>query len=56
MGSTAFAHLPLILKPIGNGQIVETGWNKQGFQTIPIGMETEETTATGYRENGFRKQ
>jgi glutamyl-tRNA synthetase len=48
-----FAHLPLILKPIGNGKLSKRDGDKLGFQVFPLEWKTEETTATGYRENGF---
>jgi glutamyl-tRNA synthetase len=51
--SPQFAHLPLILKPIGNGKLSKRDGDKLGFPVFPLKWKTEETTATGYRENGF---
>jgi glutamyl/glutaminyl-tRNA synthetase len=59
-----FAHLPLILKPIGNGKLSKRDGDKLGFPVFPIewtrGLQgeqseakTEEGTSSGYRENGF---
>lgn len=49
----AFAHLPLILKPIGNGKLSKRDGDKMGFPVFPLEWKTEETTSMGYRENGF---
>ena len=48
-----FAHLPLILKPIGNGKLSKRDGDKMGFPVFPLEWKTEEGTASGYRENGF---
>ena len=48
-----FAHLPLILKPIGNGKLSKRDGDKMGFPVFPLEWKTEETTSMGYRENGF---
>ena len=48
-----FAHLPLILKPIGNGKLSKRDGDKLGFPVFPLEWKTEEGIASGYRENGF---
>lgn len=48
-----FAHLPLILKPIGNGKLSKRDGDKMGFPVFPLEWKTAETTSMGYRENGF---
>ena len=48
-----FAHLPLILKPIGNGKLSKRDGDKMGFPVFPLEWKTEEGTSLGYRENGF---
>jgi len=48
-----FAHLPLILKPIGNGKLSKRDGDKMGFPVFPLEWKTEEGTSMGYRENGF---
>lgn len=48
-----FAHLPLILKPIGNGKLSKRDGDKLGFPVFPLEWKTEEGTSMGYRENGF---
>jgi glutamyl-tRNA synthetase len=48
-----FAHLPLILKPIGNGKLSKRDGDKLGFPVFPLEWKTEEGTSMGYRENGY---
>ncbi|WP_300564996.1 glutamate--tRNA ligase [Flavobacterium sp.] len=48
-----FAHLPLILKPIGNGKLSKRDGDKMGFPVFPLEWKTEEGVSLGYRENGF---
>jgi glutamyl-tRNA synthetase len=48
-----FAHLPLILKPIGNGKLSKRDGDKMGFPVFPLEWKTEEGISTGYREKGF---
>ncbi|MCL9804131.1 glutamate--tRNA ligase [Flavobacterium amniphilum] len=48
-----FAHLPLILKPVGNGKLSKRDGDKMGFPVFPLEWKTNETTSMGYRENGF---
>lgn len=44
-----FAHLPLILKPNGNGKLSKRDGDKLGFSVFPLA--SEETS--GFREDGF---
>ena len=48
-----FAHLPLILKPIGNGKLSKRDGDKMGFPVFPLEWKSGEGTSSGYREKGF---
>lgn len=48
-----FAHLPLILKPIGNGKLSKRDGDKLGFPVFPLEWRSEEGISSGYREKGF---
>lgn len=48
-----FAHLPLILKPVGNGKLSKRDGDKLGFPVFPLEWKTEDGISSGYRENGF---
>jgi glutamyl-tRNA synthetase len=48
-----FAHLPLILKPVGNGKLSKRDGDKLGFPVFPLEWKTEEIISSGYREKGF---
>lgn len=48
-----FAHLPLILKPIGNGKLSKRDGDKLGFPVFPLEWKSEEGTSAGYREKGY---
>lgn len=49
-----FAHLPLILKPIGNGKLSKRDGDKMGFPVFPLEWKNEEGgTSMGYREQGY---
>lgn len=48
-----FAHLPLILKPIGNGKLSKRDGDKMGFPVFPLEWKTDEGVSSGYREKGF---
>ena len=48
-----FAHLPLILKPIGNGKLSKRDGDKMGFPVFPLEWKTEEVISSGYREKGY---
>lgn len=48
-----FAHLPLILKPEGNGKLSKRDGDKFGFPVFPLAWTSEEGTSSGYRESGY---
>jgi glutamyl-tRNA synthetase len=48
-----FAHLPLILKPVGNGKLSKRDGDKLGFPVFPLEWKTEEGISSGYREKGY---
>ena len=48
-----FAHLPLILKPVGNGKLSKRDGDKLGFPVFPLQWKTEEGIQLGYKEKGF---
>ena len=48
-----FAHLPLILKPVGNGKLSKRDGDKLGFPVFPLEWKTNEGISSGYRESGF---
>ena len=50
-----FAHLPLLLKPDGNGKLSKRDGDKLGFPVFPINWSNQETgeTAAGFREQGY---
>ena len=50
-----FAHLPLILKPIGNGKLSKRDGDKLGFPVFPLQWRdaSSKTISNGYKEAGF---
>jgi glutamyl-tRNA synthetase len=49
-----FAHLPLILKPDGNGKLSKRAADKDGFPIFPLSWDISETEkAVGFKEAGF---
>ncbi|MBL4592707.1 MAG: glutamate--tRNA ligase [Flavobacteriales bacterium] len=48
-----FAHLPLILKPNGNGKLSKRDGDAGGFPVFPIEWKSEEEVFSGYRESGY---
>ncbi len=49
-----FAHLPLILKPVGNGKLSKRDGDKLGFPVFPLEWKNSDgTKSSGYREEGF---
>ena len=50
-----FAHLPLLLKPIGNGKLSKRDGDKMGFPVFPLRWTSPTTgeTSRGYREDGY---
>ncbi|HAG48860.1 MAG TPA: glutamate--tRNA ligase [Cryomorphaceae bacterium] len=53
-----FAHLPLLLRPDGNGKLSKRDGDRLGFPVFPLDWKNEDTndTASGYRERGFYPQ
>ena len=51
----AFAHLPLILKPDGNGKLSKRDGDRLGFPVFPTEWTNPETNeaSSGYREEGY---
>lgn len=50
-----FAHLPLILKPDGNGKLSKRDGDRLGFPVFPLEWQDPETgeTSSGYKQNGY---
>ncbi|MCB0400746.1 MAG: glutamate--tRNA ligase [Flavobacteriales bacterium] len=49
-----FAHLPLILKPDGNGKLSKRDGDRLGFPVFPIEWKSPEgEISSGYRESGY---
>ncbi|MBT0607138.1 glutamate--tRNA ligase [Aequorivita echinoideorum] len=49
-----FAHLPLILKPTGNGKLSKRDGDKMGFPVFPLQWQPAEGEMfSGYREDGY---
>lgn len=50
-----FAHLPLILKPVGNGKLSKRDGAKFGIPVFPLPWKAEnpEDSFTGFRDTGF---
>ena len=48
-----FAHLPLIMKPVGNGKLSKRDGDKLGFPVFPLEWQTESGMTPGYKEVGF---
>lgn len=57
LGWTApkFAHLPLILKPVGKGKLSKRDGDKLGFPVFPLQWEDPKSNeiSSGYREDGY---
>jgi glutamyl-tRNA synthetase len=50
-----FAHLPLILKPVGNGKLSKRDGDKLGFPVFPLEWKDPNSgeISSGYREKGY---
>ena len=49
-----FAHLSLLLKPVGNGKLSKRDGDKMGFPVFPLRWVAADGTAShGYREDGY---
>lgn len=53
--SPEFAHLPLILKPVGKGKLSKRDGDKLGFPVFPLAYTNNETgeLSRGYKEDGY---
>jgi glutamyl-tRNA synthetase len=51
----AFAHLPLLLKPDGNGKLSKRDGDRLGFPVFPLEWHDPKTgdVSSGYRESGY---
>ena len=54
----SFAHLPLLLRPDGNGKLSKRDGDKLGFPVFPLNWNNSETneTASGYKKLDFMLQ
>ncbi|HLW14720.1 MAG TPA: glutamate--tRNA ligase [Flavobacteriaceae bacterium] len=49
-----FAHLPLIMKPVGKGKLSKRDGDKMGFPVFPLEWHAPDgEVASGYRESGY---
>ncbi len=50
-----FAHLPLILKPVGKGKLSKRDGDKLGFPVFPLAYNNQQTNevSRGYKEDGY---
>ena len=49
-----FAHLPLIMKPVGKGKLSKRDGDKMGFPVFPLEWKTADGDLfSGYREDGY---
>lgn len=50
-----FAHLPLLLKPDGNGKLSKRDGDRLGFPVFPLEFHNQKdgTISSGYRESGY---
>ena len=49
-----FAHLPLLLKPVGNGKLSKRDGDKMGFPVFPLRwVAPDGAVSRGYREDGY---
>lgn len=49
-----FAHLPLILKPVGKGKLSKRDGDKMGFPVFPLAWKPADgEVSAGYREDGY---
>lgn len=53
-----FAHLPLLLKPVGNGKLSKRDGDKLGFPVFPLEWHDPKSgeISSGYREQGYLPQ
>ncbi len=48
-----FAHLPLLLKPDGNGKLSKREAEKHGFPIFPLQWNDDDKEVQGFRESGY---
>ncbi|MCC5921757.1 MAG: glutamate--tRNA ligase [Cyclobacteriaceae bacterium] len=48
-----FAHLPLILKPDGNGKLSKRDADQHGFPVFPLSWEDKAEQVSGFKESGY---
>jgi glutamyl-tRNA synthetase len=49
-----FAHLPLIMKPLGKGKLSKRDGDKMGFPVFPLEWKNDDgEVSSGYREDGY---
>ncbi|MFV0505130.1 MAG: glutamate--tRNA ligase [Bacteroidales bacterium] len=48
-----FAHLPLILKPVGKGKLSKRDGEKMGFPVFPLKWEKGGAVSAGFKEDGY---
>lgn len=48
-----FAHLPLIMKPVGKGKLSKRDGEAGGFPVYPLEWKTDTDSYMGYREEGY---
>jgi glutamyl-tRNA synthetase len=53
-----FVHLPLLLKPVGNGKLSKRDGDKLGFPVFPLEWHDPKSgeISSGYREKGYRPE
>ena len=53
-----FAHLPLLLKPDGNGKLSKRDGDRLGFPVFPLEFHNQKdgTVSSGYRESGYQPE
>ena len=53
-----FAHLPLILKPVGKGKLSKRDGDKLGFPVFPLSWEDPKTKeiSRGYKDDGYLQE
>ena len=53
-----FAHLPLLLKPDGNGKLSERDGDRLGFPVFPLEFHSQKdgSVSSGYREEGYYQE
>ncbi len=50
-----FAHLPVVLRPDGNGKLSKRDGDTLGFPVFPLAYSTELSNSNGFKEMGFTR-